>query len=634
MRRFAVLFALFAATTPAPAQTVSESRTSSGLPVVVVELPGGDLEHLVAVVPLDARPVERVADLSVQVTPLRLAQVVAVRAGELQLAAVARELLAGLRDTGAAAVVAVGPRPAREMSFLVTGAEDVPWRPLPRQRCPRVDGGLEALSGSPERLELALSLPEPTDVRLGAASALALWIELAVRGRVPGVRAAIDLSTGCARLILRAPAEHASPRAVLRTLRGELATLASRVPSPQELEAVLSASAARAGRLAVDTAGVARDLAEWVALGGVPSVLLSSGEADVTAISSLAGEVLAGHSGWGKVVEAERWSRPPARESLENSAILSVAWVPGELAVVGLALGGFSPRTGAEVLDRAAGAAADQGWATHRTEILGVPAVAVAVPAAACNEALELLVGSVQAAEAGDDEPLWGEAARALGLAAHPHAETVSLAAVLPLEAEEAAEAARKFLAGLPTGSVRVETPERQRRLQWTPSEGAPKLVAVVEIEGSTAGAMAALVLQSRAAAAGLEARVLAPTGRLALGLAGSGEAHVPALDARLASAWPRLVRPVDGAELKALQARAGTVFLGDMAHAVARFAAQPFLAAELEERAWRAATAGEVNVVLGALPGWTGLLRFAQGVAPPSGKDVRQSAPGAPPER
>lgn len=628
------MLALSLAVASTQAQTVSQWRTSGGLPLVIVQLPGGDLEHLAVVVPPDARPVEQAGDRAVQVTPRRLAQILGVRSGELQLAAVVGELLGALRETGAAAVVAVGPRPPRDLALLLEGAEDIPWRPLPRQRCPLLDGGVEALSGSPERIELAFGLPEPTDLRLAAVPALALWIELAVRPHVPGVRAGLDLSTGCARLVLRAPAELVPPRVLLRSLRSELAALAHRTPTQEELAAVRSAGATRSGRLAVDTAAVAREVAEWVALGGVPASVLSTTEVETPSLGSLAREVLAGHSGWGTVVEAEQRGRPPAQESLDNGSLLSVAWVPGEMTVVGLALGGFAPRAGGEVLDHCAAAAAGQGWSTHRTEILGVPAVAVAVPAAATNEALELLVASVQGAESSLDDPLWDEVVRALGLAVRPDAETVSLAAMLPLDAEEGAEAARKFLAGLGAGSVRVEMPVVDRRLRWTPSDGVPRLIALSEVEGSPAGVLASVLLQSRAAGAGLEVHVLAPAGRLALGFVGAGEPHVPALDARLALAWPRLLRPVDGPELKAALARVEVLVLGDMAHAVARVAAQPFLPSRLDEGTLRGVTAGDVNRVLGALPSWTGLLRFAHGPAPTAEKGVRQSAPGAPAAR
>lgn len=613
------------------AQTVSEWRTSTGLPIVVVQLPGGDLEHLAVVVPADARPVEKAGGRAVQVTPRRFAQVLAVSAGELRLAAVIGDLLADLRETGAAAVVAVGPRPPRELGVLLEKAENVPWRPLPRQPCPRVDGGVGALGGAPERLELALGLPEPGDVRLAGAPAFALWVELALRPRVRDVRADVDLSSGCARLVLRAPAEEEPPRALLRTLRSELQRLAGRTPTAEELAAVRAATAARAGRLAVNAARVAGEVAEWVALGGAPAVLLSTAEADAAAIVGLARDVLAGHSGWATVVESERRARPPEPESLDNGSLLSVGWISGDTAVVGLALGGVAPRVGAEVLDRCAAAAAAEGWSTHRADLLGVPTVAVAVPADAASEVLELLVATVQGTATTLDDPLWTQTVSAVGLAARPEAETVSLALALPLDAEEGAEAARKFLAGIGSSSVRVGMPAVGNRLQWTPAEGFPRMLAVIELEASPAGALAAALLELRAAAAGLEVHVLAPPGRLALALVGEGEAHVPALDASLAAAWTRLLRRVEQPELEEAVARLESLVLGDMAHAAARAAALPFLPAPLDEVTLRTLSNGDVNRLLGALPGWTNLLRFARGPAPPADKGVRKSAPGAP---
>lgn len=634
MRRATIALALLLPATLAGAQTVSQWRTSNGLPLVVVQLPGGDVEHLAVVVPSDTPPTARLAGEPVQLTPLRLAQVLAVRASELQLASVTGELLAALRGSGAAVLVAMGPRPARELEPLLAAAEDVPWRPLPRERCPVVDGGVDAQSGSPERLELAFALPDPTDLRLALAPALGLWIERAVRAVVPGTRVDLDLTSGCARLVLRAPADGKGPRAVLRTLRSELTMLARRAPTPEELEALRAASAARLGRLAVDAAPVARELAQWVAMGGSPSTVLAASDVDPLALQALAGELLSSHSGWATVVESERRSRSSAPESLDNGALLSVTWIPGDMAVVALALGGFEPRAGGALLDRAATAAAGEGWATRRGELLGVPVVAVAVPGSAANDALELMIASLQAGEAPTELEVWGEVSQALGLTARPSAEAVSLAAALPLEAEEGLEAARKFLGGLGPGTVRVETPSVERRLHWLPTEASPALVAMVEIEGSPAGVAAVLVLQDRAAASGLEMRVLAPTGRLAVAVGGSGEAHLPALDTRLAAAWQRLVRPVELTELRAAQSRGLALALGDMAHALARVAAQPFLPSRIDEVSLRTVTAGDVTRVLGALPPWTGLARFARGMAPTQSKGVRQSPPGAPPGR
>lgn len=634
MRRGLRLVVLLAAMSPAAAQTVSQWRTSSGLPLVVVHLPGGDLEHLAAVVPAGSRPVERAGDAAVQVTLRHQAQILAVRAGELRLAGVLGGLLGAVRETGAAAIVAVGPQPPRELAVLLERAEDVPWRPLPRPPCRSMDGGVDALSGSPPRVELALDLPEATDRRHAAASMLARWIEVAARPRVPGLRGDLDLSTGCPRLVLRAPAERVPARVLLRALRSELAALAQRAPTAAELAAVRVASAAEVGRLAVDAAGVCREVAEWVALGGLPGAVLAPAEADGAAIASLARDVLGAHRGWGTVVEGEFRSPPPERESLENGSLFSVRWVPGDMAVAGLALGGFAPGVGADVLDRCAQAAAGQGWSTHRADLLGVPTVAVAVPAEDAAEALEVVVASLQGAAIAIDDPLWSEVFRSLGLAVHADAETVSLAVALPWDAEEAAEAARKFLGGLGAGEVRVEAPAIARRLQWVAADGPARLVALAELEGSEAGVLAAAILQGRAAGAALEAHVLAPPGRLALALAGGGEAHVPGLDARLAGTWPHLVRPVEGVELAAALARVEAQVLGDMAHAVARAAARPFLPCTLEEAALRAVTAGDVNRVLGSLPGWTGLVRLARGPAPTPDRGVRKSAPGAPAAR
>lgn len=634
MRWSVLVFALGLTVTQAFAQTVSQWRTSGGLPLVIVQIPGGDIEHLAAVLPPDVTAIERVGDEPVQVSGRRLAQVITVRATELRLAAVTRDLIQGLRETGAAVLVAMGPRPVRDLEALFNTAEDIPWRPLPRQRCPALDGGVEAHSGSPERIELALTLPDPADPRLALAPSLALWIEHALRGRVPGLRTEVDLGAGCARLLLRAPADGLPPREVVRTVRGELASLAMRAPTETEMAAIRAASASRAGRAAVQTEAVVRELAEWVALGASPASALAIGEVDGPALAALTRDVLTGHSGWAIVVEAERRGRPPDHESIENGSLLSVSWVAGDLAVVGLALGGFEPRIGAAILDQTAGAASRQGWSSHRSELLGVPVLAVAVPAELANDALELVTSTLQPSSSTFSEGPWKDAVLALGLADQPTAEVVSLAAALPLDAEEGAEAARKFLAGIPTGGVRVGAHGSDRRLEWTVSESAPGIVAVAELEGSAAGVLAAFALQSRAAAAQIELHVLAPSGRLVVAVVASGEADVPALDRRLEQTWRLLLRPVEKAELPAIQSRASAALLGDFAHAVARQAAHPFLPSTLGESAWRSLSAAEVSKVLAGLGAWNELRRFAHGPAPAPDRGVRQSGAGAPPRR
>lgn len=634
MRWCVPVFALALVVSVADAQTVSQWRTSEGLPLVVVQIPGGDVQHLAAVLPPDAPPIERVGEQPVQVTGRRLAQVITVRATDLHLAGVGRDLIQALRNTGAAALVAIGPRPVRELEALFNSAEDIPWRPLPRQRCPALDGGIEAHSGAPERIELSLTLPDPGDSRLALASSLALWVEQALRTRVGGLRAEVDLGAGCARLVLRAPADGTPPRELVRTVRAELASLARRAPTEAEMTSVRAASASRAGRAAVQTDALARELAEWVALGATPASALAIGEVDAPALAALARDVLAEHSGWAIVVEAERRGRAGGHESLENGALVSVSWVAGDLAVVGLALGGFEPRIGAAILDDIASAAARQGWSGYRTELLGVPVLAVAVPGEVASDVLELVTSSLQPPASALPEGPWRDAVLALGLTDQPTAETVSLAAALPLDAEEGAEAARKFLGGIPAGSVRVGAHGSERKLEWTQSESTPQMVAVAELEGSAADVLAAFALQSRAASAQLELHVLAPSGRLVVALVASGETDVPALDRRLEQTWKQLLRPLERGELPAIQSRASAALLGDFAHAVARQAAHPFLPGNLAEGAWRALSAAEVSKALAGLGAWNELRRFAHGPAPAPAKGVRQSGAGAPPRR
>ncbi|HNX49821.1 MAG TPA: hypothetical protein PLS53_15230 [Thermoanaerobaculaceae bacterium] len=633
MWRWVVLTVALAAPATAGAQAVSEWRTSGGLPLVVVQMPGGDLEHLAVVLPAEARPPDRLAGEAVQVTPRRLAQIVSVSPSELRLGPVVSELLGALRSSGATALVAAGPLPARDLEGLLEAAEDVPWRPLPRLRCPAVDGTLETLAGSPERVELELGLPGPTDPRLALVPSLVRWIEQDLRPVLAGARGELDLSGGCARLLLRVPAGELPAREALYRLRAELAALSLRTPSPEELEAVRAAGSGRAGRQAIDTAAVAREVVEWVSLGGLAATVLSDPPADGPALAAFAREVLAGHAGRATVVETERRPRPQPSESLENGALLSVGWLPGELAIVGLALGGLDPHAGAAVLDGAAGAAAERGWSTRRLDVLGVPALALAVRAGEASEAMELVTDSVRGPQPPAVEGIWGEAMHAVGLAASPTAEAVSLAARLPIDAEEGAEAARKFLGELPPGSVRVGAAGGERRLVWTPGPEAATILALADIEPSATGALAVTILQMRAAEFGVELHPLAPTGRLVVALVAGGEKTVPALDARGAVIWKRLLRSVEAPELLVATGRTLNGLLGDLAVQTARLAARPFLPADLSEVTLRAVTAGDITRVLGGLPPWTELRRFARGPAPvvaPVGS-VRRSPPGAP---
>ena len=476
----------------------------------------------------------------------------------------------------------------------------MPWRPLPRLRCPTVDGALDTMSGTPERVELALGLPDPTDPRLALVPALAHWIELAVHTDLPGARGELSLASGCAQLLLRVPSPQRPPRETLRLLRAELAALVLRLPTAQELEAIAAAASARGGRQAVDTATVAREVVEWVALGGPAATALSNPPLDGMALAAFGREIMTGHAGRATVVEAERRPSPQSRESLDNGALLQVGWLPGDLAVVGLALGGVDPKVGGSILDGAAIAAAQHGWPTRRLDLLGVPMVALAVQAGEASEALELVTDALRTSHPPVPEGVWADATHALGLASFPTAETVSLAAFLPIDAEEGAEAGRKFLGELPAGVVRVGTPVSERRLVWTPGGEPSTILALAEFEPSPAGILAAFVLQGRAAEAGVELHPMAPSGRLVVALLTAGEAHVPALDARGVQLWKRLLRPVEPSELQAVVDRALHVILGDLAVQTAREAARPFLPSDLAETTLRAVTAGDVTRVLG----------------------------------
>jgi len=622
------------ASVPAFGQATSEWRTTHDLPVAVAEVAGGDVEVLAAVLPADASPPDTLAGFPTQVTSRRGALLWTVRVPALLVLPAFSEFVRALSPTGTAAVVALGPVPARELEGPMAALEGVPVRPLARVPCVLAEGGVEVLRGTPERVALALAVPGPTDPRYDTLPALAAFLRARLTAAFRDVRVESELEGACARLLVRLPAGTEHPRVVLRGLRQRLAALPATPPTDDEAARAVASCQSRAARAAVAGTAAAQELAERLALGGSIAGALATPAVDPATLSELAHQVLDGHAGFATVVEQERRPQIEPPQTLENGVVLSVRWIPGETGVVAVALGGVDPRSARRVLTAAAEATASEGWAATVGDTLGVPTLAVASPAAGVTSVMEHIseVLAAPGSPAGDD--LDTEVARALGLAERVTAETVSVALALPPEVEEGPEAAGKFFGSLSGGGVRTGAALASPGLAWKAGEGPPQEIGMVELPSTTAGLVAGQVAQDRLShEAGVRTFLLVPPGRLLLAVAVDGGAHVPALDTRLASLWKGACRPTTAGETTTAARRLLSLLYGDAAQATARAAAAVFLPVVPTDAGLLGMDPRDVTAVLTALPGWEKLARFARGrapqvVAPPARKGgVRKSA-------
>ncbi len=600
------------------AQAVTEWRTAAGLPVAIVELAGGDVAHLAALVPATATLPASLAGWPAAAAARPGALLWSVTVPATAAAQAATELAAAVTSTGCAAVVAVGPVPARELAGPLAGLVAVSAPLAARPSCAIADGRDEVMRGSDERIELAFAVPQPDDPRFDSLPAAAAVLERRLAARSPGVRVAVGLHDGCWRLVVRLAAGDEGVRGTLRRLREAIADSAQSPVVAAELSEAVAPLRRVATAFAADGAALGAQLVERLAQGGSAAGTLVPVLPGVAATSDLLRDVFAGRRGQAVLTEAERRSRPEAPETLPNGVILSARWLPDEVGVIALAFGSLEPEAGRAVVSALATELASSGWSVRPGEIAGVPVVTAVVPPADVTAALEAVADALAVAQQPPPVGLARDVAAAVGLRETVTADMLSLALALPPEAEEGVEAARKFFSQLPSGSVHSAVTPAGPQLVWTPDAAVPRLAAVVELPASSAGWLAGEVLAARASAE-LPARPawMSPAGALVLVLFAEGEAHVPALDARLASAWGRLRRPVGEAELTAAARQLFARLSGDLAAVTTRAAVAPFLPALPPETALLAADASEVSAVLAALPAWEALLRLARGPAP-----------------
>jgi hypothetical protein len=618
---------------PAAGQAVSEFRTAQGLPVAVVEVAGGDVEHFAVFLPPDAPVPDLGPGLSSSVVPRRGGVVLHVVAPELQAVRVRADLLAKLATTGSAALVALGPVPARELLPVAGEINAIPNRPVARVPCLLPEGGAEVVRGAPERAELRLALPDPAETRFELAGPFAVWLEERLAPSVPGCRVAVELESACPRLVIRAPAESEHPRGVVARLRAELARIGATGATAEDADRLGAAVRRDAATVARDGAPIAIALAERLALGGRASGALVAPYLDAATITALAQALLVGHPGFATLIEQERRAPFPETHALENGVTVRWRWIPGEFGVAAIALSGVTPATARRIAGAAAETAAGRGWTAEATRIAGVGTVAIAAPADELTEVLEMVADVLAGDQAGDERGVAAEAALALGLAPVAAADTVAAALSLPPEAEEATEAAMKFLSALPTRGVRSLAVPVQG-LVWTPGAAAPEIAAALDLPASAAGWVAGEVLAARLVRdAGCTAEWLSPPGRLVVLVGATGGTDLPALDGRLAAALHAARGPVTAAELRVALQRVRDTLYGDPSRATARLAAETFLPAVPRPEELQTLEAGAVNQVLAALPAWSALPRHAQGPQPPEEpkRGVRKSAPRQP---
>ncbi|MEW6337122.1 MAG: hypothetical protein AB1625_06935 [Acidobacteriota bacterium] len=631
MLRNLVCTTLALAATPwCGAQVATAWTTATGVPVAVVELPAGDLEHIALFVPPETRPPSAVAGWPVKTIPRLGGAIVVVSVPASASSPIAAGLFEALAPIGAASVVAFGPAPVRELGPASAALDALPFRPPAGVRCELAEGATAVMRGTPERVEIQLEVPGPGDMRHDLLPAFSAWVETRLQQGFPGARVVLGAPEGCSRLLVQVAAGDLSARTMVGRLREALDRLGATAPEDEELAALQRVMTRRHAELLRDGAGLAVQFADRLARGGTTATAFSSPHLAPTAIASLATTLLRGRPGLALVWEAERRAVSAPPQLLDNGVVLAWRFIAGDTAVVALALGSLSPGSGRAVLELAAADAARRGWAVELSELAGVPALAVAVPSAELTEVVESLAAAVTAGGGVAPVGLDAGVARALALGTSLTAQTVSVAMLLPEENDEAQEAAMKFFGGLAEAGIVSSPTGTESGLDWTPADGTPSLAALVEFPATPDGWVAAQTLIERIGTRqGASARLLGAGGRLVLDVRMSGEDDVPALDRSAAKAWASILRPVSAGEVAAAAASLSASLYGDTLRNAARVAAAAFLPSPPRPEEVLAVGPAEVSETLAALPRWLGLPRLAVGPAPAPGRaGVRESPP------
>lgn len=588
------------------AQAISQGRLASGLPWAVVELPGGESQVVACWLPPHAFVPEGFREARAAWGKTAVLQVPA-RSGLPSLIAALETL------PSAVGVVLIGPTPARELSAALETLAKVPVTPAPTGPCPFLDGALTVERSRREGFQLVFPAPPPTDPRWELGELVARVAER--RWQQLGFSGPVRWQAGTCPLLLFTD-EGDNPRQRLARARQQRSQLLASV-SAEELEALRSMREREASRWAVDPEGMAAALVERVGWGRNLGPVFYPPEPSAKAVEALLGELMSSWAGSAVLWERERRALPPETETLPNGVTVRVQTVPAHVAIVALALSGVAAPLASEAAQRVALSAARAGLPSETWMLAGMAGVAVVVPPVELAEQLEEMVRTLLQ-EASSWHGLKAQAWDAAGLATRLQGENVAVVLHLPEGGEEGLEAARKFLASVPTGGLRQRRP-LAAGLHLLASEGTVEVVALAPLPPARLGAAAGELLRQRLAALGVEAQLHHQAGWLVLSFGTAGQGTVAEAERKLEKAWDqaRLIAP--GELLTAFDTWRQQLF-GSAGKAAMRQGMGVFfpeLSGQLPSPEDK-----EVAEVLGALPGFRQLVRLAQG--PPGEKPGR----------
>lgn len=552
-------------------QAVTQGKTTQGLPWTVVELPGGDTEIVAAWLPPGA-PVPAGWEEAQSPWP----QVVVKE--ELAAKGIARlmESLEGLE--AAVAVALVGPLPARELSGLLAKLENAKPAQPPQSVCSFTDGIVHFARADREGFALTLPAPGPEEgswelSELAVFLAERRWQQLGFSGPVRW-RAA-----PCATVTLEDYRE--APRKRLAQGRAMLGELGKPV-EPFELEAYRSWKLRETARWAVDPKGVAVEACQRLGWGRALGPLFYPPQVSPKAASELMATVFGHFRGQATVFERERRATAPQSETLPNGVSLLLQPIAADFGLLAVAFSGVATQAAQELARSFTVEAVKQGYPAETVAVAGMVAVVVVANPSELTENLERLA-MLFSREAFPKDSLSAKGLQALGLGSRIAGENVAVLLQLPEGEEEVLEAAHKFLASLPSGSL-VRGGSLEPGLAWQDADAPAEIVAFCELPESLPGALLGQVLLRRLAAQGVNAHLTHQPGRLLLGFWGGGAESLQAQDAilertwetarllsarEILTAWPEFLRGLSGSTAKVAMRQVMGVFFSGLGHLV-----------------------------------------------------------------
>lgn len=578
-------------------QAVTQGKTTQGLPWAVVELPGGDTEIVAAWLSLEA-PVPSGWEEAQSPWP----RVVVTE--ELAVKATARfmEALGGLEAV--VAVALVGPSPARELPGLLAKLEDVKPAQPPKAGCGFTDGVVNFVRADREGFALTLPAPGPEEnfwelTELAVFLGESRWQKLGFSGPVRWRKGP------CPTVTLEDYGEE--PRKRLARGREVLGELGKPVES-FELETYRSWKLRETARWAVDPKSIAVEACQRLGWGRALGPLFYPPLVSPKAAGEVMERVFGLFKGQATIFERERRATAPGIETLSNGVSLLTQPIASEFALLAVAFSGVATQVAEEVAKTFAVEAVKQGYPAETVSAAGMVAVVVVANPAELTEHLERLA-TLLSREASPMDSLAAKGLQAVGLGSRIAGENLAVLLQLPEGEEEVLEAAHKFLASLPSGSL-LRGGSLAPGLVWHDADAPAEIVAFFELPESLPGALLGHVLVRRLAAQGANAQLTHQPGRLVLGFWGQGAESLQAQDeilekawesARLLSvreiltAWPEVGQTLSGSSAKVAMRQVMGVFFSSLAR---------FFSPEEEE----------VANLLRALPAYRNLPRLGLG--------------------